>query len=345
MLYVKDLSPCTQMLSVHPEIPVFRGNPVELRKMFDQTHPAGVNSVEGVKEEDITISARDGYKMRARIYSPSNLSGKESPLAVMLHVGGYVIGTLETEEINCRNFVKRLGCICVASTYRLAPENPFPVALHDAEDALKWASKHAKDIGADLSKGFIIGGQSPGANLAAVLALLARDEKLDPPLTGVFLSNPNLLSSEVVPEKYKPMYLSYDQHAEAPILPRLTQQFFAGTYHCPILGISSIQIDSFAPDNYKPDVNSFLFNPFIHPKGHAGLPPVYFQVCGMDVLRDEVLIYEKVLREEYNVKTRLDMYPGLPHLFWIAWPNFKASAKVPEDAVKGMQWLLEQTRN
>jgi acetyl esterase/lipase len=76
-------------------------------------------------------------------------------------------------------------------------------------------------------------------------------------------------------------------------------------------------------DSYKPDPASPLFSPFLHPDGHAGLPPMYFQVCGMDPLRDEALIYEKVLREDYGVKTKLDVYPGLPHGFWIFFSGYE----------------------
>ena len=57
-------------------------------------------------------------------------------------------------------------------------------------------------------------------------------------------------------------------------------------------------------------------SPFYHPGGHIGQPPVYFPVCGSDMVRDESLIYERALREEYGVKTKLDIYPGLPHIFW-----------------------------
>lgn len=96
------------------------------------------------------------------------------------------------------------------------------------------------------------------------------------------------------------------------------------------------------PDQYKPDPNSWLYNPFNHPDGHAGLPPVYLQVCGMDPVRDEALIYDKVLREEYGVKTKLDVYPGVPHVFWVFFKDMKVTAQFQEDIVLGVKWLLEQ---
>ena len=70
--------------------------------------------------------------------------------------------------------------------YRLAPEAPFPAAPNDAWDALTWAAANAKEVlGADPSKGFIVCGTSAGGNLTDVVAHLARDEKLNPPLTGL----------------------------------------------------------------------------------------------------------------------------------------------------------------
>lgn len=94
------------------------------------------------------------------------------------------------------------------------------------------------------------------------------------------------------------------------------------------------------------DMSSPLFVPFHYGKserGHKDLPPAYLQVCGLDPLRDEGLIYERVLREEASVKTKIDMYKGLGHYFWTNFPELEMSKTFVEDTVKGMRWLLEQT--
>lgn len=91
---------------------------------------------------------------------------------------------------------------------------------------------------------------------------------------------------------------------------------------------------------YKPDRLSPLRSPIVFPS-HANLPPSYFQICGMDPLRDEALIYEEILREEYGTKTLVDLYPGLPHGFWSWWTEAEFSKKFQEDCVKGLKWLLE----
>jgi len=74
-----------------------------------------------------------------------------------------------------------------------------------------------------------------------------------------------------------------------------------------------------------------------------GLPKTYhFQVCGMDPLRDEALVYERILRQEQNTRTKLDVYPGVPHGFWSFFPDLNVSRKFVQDTVKGVEWILQQ---
>ena len=83
-------------------------------------------------------------------------------------------------------------------------------------------------------------------------------------------------------------------------------------------------------------------SPFLFPTGHKNLPPTYFQICGMDPCRDDSIIYERVLREECGVKTRADVYPGLPHGIWSWFPKAEFSKRQLKDSLDGMAWLLEQ---
>lgn len=95
---------------------------------------------------------------------------------------------------------------------------------------------------------------------------------------------------------------------------------------------------------YRADYDdSVLFPVFNHPRGHAGLPPAQFQVDGMDPIRDDALIYERVLREESRIDTKLYVYPGLPHGHWAFFPSLKSSAKFRIEQVEGVGWMLGRT--
>ncbi|KAF6826854.1 lipase 2 [Colletotrichum plurivorum] len=288
---------------------------------------------EQVREEDRKVTARDGQEITVRIYTPVQAPDEGSPLIVMYHEGGWSSGDLTDEEVNCRLLSRDLGAVCVNVEYRLAPEFAFPTGLNDCWNVLEWAANNASELGADPTRGFIIGGGSAGGNIAAVIAHLARDNDLTPPLTGQYLCVPAItcfLPPEAIPEQYRAEYLSH---------PSVTK------VKDPIIGRDIEK----AADNLqlilKPDMESPLFVPFHFgkaEKGHTGLPPAYFQVAGLDPLRDEGLIYERVLREEAGVRTKLDIYPGLPHYFWTNFPLLEKSKTFVEDMVKGVKWLLEQ---
>ncbi|KAI1414072.1 putative lipase/esterase [Hypoxylon sp. FL1857] len=287
-----------------------------------------------VSEEDRKIPVRDGTETTVRIYRPVTKPAQGSPLIVMYHEGAWSMGDLTDEETNCRLFSRDLGAVCVNVDYRLAPEYPFPTWINDSWDALKWAAENATSIDADPSQGFIVGGGSAGGNISAVLAHMARDEKLNPPLTGQYLCVPAIMCfmlPALVSPRYRAEYLSH---------PDITPN------KDPVLKIRfGVEFAEFLHGSLKatwtdPRVVPFLYGAF--KRGHRDLPPAYFQVCGLDPLRDEGLIYERVLREEAGVKTRLDIYKGFGHYFWTNWPQLERSREFVEDTLKGVRWLLEQ---
>jgi len=162
--------------------------------------------------------------------------------------------------------------------------------------------------------------------MTAVVSHLWRDEGLKPAITGAHLMIPALCYHSHIPEQYKSDYKSWAQNKDAPILSEKACALF---------------MDSYIPN--PEDFKNPLFSPFLFPTGRKSLPPSYFQVCGMDPLRDEALIFERLLREEDGVKTKLDVYPGLPHGYWSIAPTLKASQRFVDDSVKGVEWLLQQS--
>ncbi|KAI1858092.1 uncharacterized protein JN550_012848 [Neoarthrinium moseri] len=301
---------------------------------------------EQVHEEDRRIPVRDGAEITVRIYRPTaplppptDEGAAARPLIVMYHEGGWSMGDLTDEEVNCRLFSRDLGAVCVNVEYRLAPEHPFPTWINDSWDALQWAAANAASLGADpAGAGFVVGGGSAGGNIAAVLAHVARDSGLSPGLTGQYLCVPAitcLLDPGLVPAAYRAEYLSHPAVTPArdPVLK------LGGDGDDPAAGRRMLRRLGADPD-------SPLMVPLHYgrqgERGHRGVPPAYFQVCGLDPLRDEALIYERVLREEAGVRTKVDLYPGLGHYFWTNYPGLEASKKFVEDTVVGVRWLLQQ---
>ncbi|GLI77210.1 hypothetical protein PoHVEF18_005496 [Penicillium ochrochloron] len=175
-----------------------------------------VKSSPDVIEADRRVTVRDGASITVRLHSPRNPPAGGSPIFVMLHSGGYCIGGLNNRLQDCRMLVEKWGFVVVNIDYRLAPEHPFPTAVHDVFDVVKWTAANYEKIGANPSAGFIVGGNSTGATLGAIIALLARDEGLSPPLTGQLLSIPTVVDPSVIPKQYENEYLSREQNADAP---------------------------------------------------------------------------------------------------------------------------------
>ncbi|KAK5112186.1 hypothetical protein LTR85_011619 [Meristemomyces frigidus] len=280
-----------------------------------------------VKETEHHVPARDGSSIRVKIYVPTTPPTDGSPLIVMVHEGGWSMGDLTDEDLNCRMFARDLGAVCVNVDYRLAPEHPFPAGVHDCQDVVRWcaatASPSSALLPAELRPGFIVGGASAGGNLAAVMCQLSRDEGLTPPLTGQYLCVPALLWVDAVPEKWRAEYESRSTASYDPVL--------------------KLQPDG--NDNLmtalKPETASPLFSPLLHPN-LRDLPPAYFQLAGLDPLRDEGLLYERMLREGNGVPTRLEVYDGYGHMFWTNWPEMERSKHFVEDTLQGVRWLLRQ---
>jgi len=210
----------------------------------------------------------------------------------------------------------------VLSTCRLAPEHPFPTGVNDCYDALLWAIANASSLKADPKARLIMGGASAGSNLSAVLALISRDNELDPPITGQYLCVPALLPDTNVPPEVAHLYESRLKNIYDPVLKGGLEPG----------GVEPI---------YQPETTSPLWDPYSHPDGHKGVAKAFFQVGGLDPLRDEAVLYDRKLREA-GVLTRVELYGGYGHMFWTNYPELDESTRFVQDTLKGMRWLLQQ---
>ncbi|KAF5602182.1 sterigmatocystin biosynthesis lipase esterase STCI [Fusarium subglutinans] len=242
-------------------------------------------------ERDIEIPVRDGSSILAYVYAPSDVvPGDELPIFLFFHGGGFCLGTRHDDMESNRILAVKAGIIIVCLDYRLAPEHPFPQAIHDGVDALNWIAENPTKVhpSAAPSAGLIIGGTSAGASIANGVVYLNRDLGSPAKVSGQFLGVGPLLPPPSVPEKYKDDYVSHEQNKDVTIPPEELARAFVAAY--------------------KPDPTSPIAVPAVHSSGHSGIPPTYFQVCGLDGLRDESIIYEQILQEN-SISTRLDLYP------------------------------------
>ncbi|RKK75255.1 hypothetical protein BFJ69_g7845 [Fusarium oxysporum] len=270
----------------------------------------------------VDIPMRDGHMSNIRVYQPA--SSTPVGLFVLLHGGGFCLGDNANVGLDPQALATLHDITVVSISYRLAPENKFPTAPNDVWDTMVWltTTANARSVGIQLSNRFFIGGISAGANLAAVTAQQWVTKAKKPSISGVWLSMPMLLDAAIVPERFKEVWISREQNAEAMILDKPALDF-----------IKSV---------YAPDVLSADYSPFNAETAHERFPPVYFQICGQDPLRDDGLVYEKVLREN-GVQTKVDIYPGVPHGFADVFKNFAMCEQWKSDILKGITWLVGQS--
>jgi acetyl esterase len=191
------------------------------------------------------------------------------PVLVFFHGGGWVIGDLDTHDVLCRLLCNHSGCAVIAVDYRMGPEHRFPAAVDDCVAATRWVHANAAQLRVDPER-IAVGGDSAGGNLAAVVALAARDAG-DLPLQFQLL-----------------IYPATDQRADTESQTRNAQGFL-------------LTRDTMAwfHDHYIADRAQDLdwrASPLLH-ADHANLPPAFVLVAGYDPLRDEGVQYAQKLSE------------------------------------------------
>jgi acetyl esterase len=152
--------------------PIEAMTPAEAREQMEataQARKAEPLPIARVEERSVPGPAGD---IRLRLYSPR--AAAPVPAIVYYHGGGHVIGSLDTHDFVARNLCSGVGALVASVDYRMGPEHKFPAAVDDSWAALRWVAANAESLGANPSR-IGVHGDSAGANLAAVVALLARD--------------------------------------------------------------------------------------------------------------------------------------------------------------------------
>jgi|CXWL01.1.fsa_nt_gi acetyl esterase len=225
-----------------------------------------------------------GGEIPVRVYAPA--SAKALPALVYYHGGGFVIGDLDTHDGLCRVLANRAQCCVISVDYRLAPESKFPAAADDGYAAAAYVHAHPAEFGIDPAR-MAVGGDSAGGNIAAVVALMARDRG-GPPIVYQALIYP------VTNHNFETA--SYRDNAEGYFLTTNTMRWFWGHY-----------LNS-ADDGANPYASP------LRAASVAGLPPALVITAGFDPLRDEGESYADRLRAA-GVTVKHSSYPGMVHGF------------------------------
>jgi acetyl esterase len=160
-----------QFMAEMPPMDFATATPADIRAVFDNPMPLAAPPPMA-RVEDISISL-EGRNLDARLYVPEEAE-ETPPLTLYYHGGGWVIGTLDTHDGTCRAIAQKSGCAVLSIAYRLAPEHRYPAAADDCYGALVWAAANAASLGVDGSR-LAVAGDSAGGNLAAAVAIMARD--------------------------------------------------------------------------------------------------------------------------------------------------------------------------
>jgi acetyl esterase len=270
----------------------------------------GLRSLAGPPDRVASVEDRtiDGG-LRVRVYRPD--AGATRPALVYFHGGGWVMGSRDVVDAPCRRLANLAGCVVVSVDYRLAPEHRFPTPVEDCFTATKHLAENAGAFGADPQR-VAVGGDSAGGNLAAAVALMARDRGL-PPIAFQLLVYPATDCSLDTP--------SYRDHGEAYALTRAAMAYYWDQYLA-------------GPDD--------RLNPYACPlraRDLRGLPPALVITAEFDPLRDEGEAYAERLRA-VGVAAVAHRYDGMIHGFAHMAAHLDQGAQALRDAAFALRDAL-----
>lgn len=249
-------------------------------------------------------------EVRVRIFR--HQGDQLQPCLIYMHGGAWMQGSPETHwDITARIAAANRQTV-ISVDYALAPEHPFPAAITQCQDVVRWASANASELGIDPER-IAVGGDSAGANLAASLALAFRDSDIR--ITGQLLVYP-----AVDFEMQRPAYV---ENAHAPLL-SVAGMPAVNAMYCP------------NPEDRR--------NPLAAPmlaERHDGLPPTFIAVAQYDPLRDDGLDYAAKLHES-GVSVEVDTGAGLIHGYLRAMDYCAASR---DNLARMCSWLDQMNRS
>lgn len=276
-------------------------------------------SLAGTGPEMASVEDRDLDGVPVRIYRPHGVAATDAPVLVWIHGGGWMIGSIDTDDCRVRTMAEKAGVVAISVGYRLAPEHPFPAAFDDCFAVVSAVAAKADELGVDATR-LAVGGDSAGGNLSAAVALWARDSA-GPSIAFQLLIYPATDGPDVD-------YPSRDENANGYFLTKDSMQYFWANYVTEADRVAS-QTDVRA----MPMAAASL----------AGLPPAYVLTAEFDPLRDEGAAYAARLAVD-GVPTTYTNYDGCIHGFFGMQALFPVAGAAMEDATSVLRAALGGAR-
>lgn len=271
--------------------PMEQLTPIEARAVLTGAQASVKVDLSGVETTEKTIKA-NGQDLKLTIVRPAGVKGK-LPVFMFFHGGGWVLGDFPTHQRLVRDLVVNSGAVAVFVNYTPSPEAHYPVAINQAYAATVWVAAHGNEINVDVSK-LAVAGNSVGGNMAAVVALMAKDKK-GPAIRFQLLLWP------VTDANFDTQ--SYQQYAEKRFLTANMMKWFWDNY----------------TTNAAERANIYA-SPLRASKAElTGLPDALIQVAQNDVLRDEGEAYGSKL-DEAGVNVTVVRFNGMIHDFGLLNP-------------------------
>jgi len=266
-------------------------DPVAARTAFEEILVAIKIDIPGIETLDIQDRTVPGWhgdpEVPVRVYRPRQAAGgARAPGIVMIHGGGFVIGSVEAEHAGAALTAIDTGAVVVSVEYRLAPEDPYPAGLHDCYAALSFLHAEADALGVDPTRVALLGA-SAGGGLAAATALLARD------LGGLPVCFQMLHIPELDDRLETPSMRAF---VDSPLWNRPLAVQSWKAYLGDLSGSSDVP--AYAAPARATDL--------------SGLPPAYISTAENDPLRDEGMTYALRLLQA-GVSVELHQFPGTFH--------------------------------
>jgi len=264
--------------------PLEQLSPKDARAVLTGAQASVKVDLSGIEVSERSIQA-DGQPLKLTIVRPAKVKG-DLPVFMFFHGGGWVLGDYPTHQRLIRDLVVGSGAVAVYVDYTPSPEAHYPTAINQAYAATRWVAEHGKQIGVDSSR-LAVAGNSVGGNMAAVVALKAKE-------AGTPKLRFQLLLWPVTDASFETA--SYKQFAEGHFLTTGMMKWFWDSYTTDAGQRAQIYASPLraTPEQLK------------------GLPPALVQTAEFDVLRDEGEAYARHLNAA-GVTVTAVRYNGMIH--------------------------------